>query len=191
MTSILDPLAVNLGDEENPFEDGPGNCPVCGAKGYSCREDAMLGSGGGVTIVRRVRTKDGEETGMHTLKAKTFVNADSTKVVPEGHVDAAYLLGLAGDEISDETATRLGLNHSGENETYSSKWAAMKVADLKDAAEERGIESAGDWKRADYVAAHEAKDAEEATASTDGDQGGTSDQGDAEGTKQAEKPAEA
>lgn len=191
MTSILDPSAINVPDDEDLFGDGPGFCPVCGAKGYSCREDAMLGSGGGVTIVRGVRTDEGEAPTMHKLTAKTYVNKDSTKVVAEGSADAAYLLGLEGDEISDETAKRLGLVN-GDGESYSSAWAGMKVADLKDAAADRGIEISSDWKKADFVAAHEAKDAEEAAAASSA--GGTSDQDEADatdGTKQANGPAEA
>lgn len=46
---------------------------------------------------------------MHKLTERTYVNADSTAVVPEGSPDAAWLLGLEGDEVSDETAERLGL----------------------------------------------------------------------------------
>ena len=87
--------------------EGPGVCPVCGASGFSCRND-VLGSEGGVRIVRLA---DGEQEGsMHTLTERTYVNADSTAVVPEGSAEAAWLLGVEGDEISDETAERLGLN---------------------------------------------------------------------------------
>lgn len=189
MTSILDPTATNLGDEENPFEDGPGYCPTCGAKDFACRQKAMLGSGGGVTIVRRVRTHEGEARPMHTLKAKTWVNRDSTKVAKEGSTEAAFLLGLEGDEISDETAKRLGLVDSDE---AKGKYDGMKVAELEaEIAGRDDVDEPASGKKADLIAALEAADAKGNETSTEG---GTTDQGEGEstdGTKQAEKPAEA
>ena len=175
MTTILDPTAVNLPDDEDRFGDGPGYCPVCGAKGYSCREKAMLGSGGGVTIVRRVRTTEGEAPPMHTLTAKTWVNKDSTKVVPEGSADAAYLLGLAGDEISDETATRLGLG------AYEEAAPSKSVADLKAELDAAGVEYPSKAKKAELEAILEANVGEGA---------GTADE-ETGGVAQAENPAEA
>lgn len=86
--------------------EGAGACPICGAPAFSCRTE-VLGSAGGVTIVRLGPKEEGS---MHTLTERTYVNADSTKVVPEGSTEAAWLLGVEGDEISDETAERLGLN---------------------------------------------------------------------------------
>lgn len=74
----------------------------------------------------------------HTLGTRTYVNADSTKVVDEGSPDAAYLLGNEGDEISDETAARLGLGQ-GESASY----ASMKKAEIVSLADDRGVDSSG------------------------------------------------
>lgn len=46
----------------------------------------------------------------HALTERTYVNADGTKVVPEGSPEAHSLLGLEGDEIDDERAKALGLD---------------------------------------------------------------------------------
>jgi hypothetical protein len=121
----------------------------------------MLGSG--VRIVRLADRK--EEAPMHKLAARTYVNADSTKVVPEGHVDAAYLLGGEGDEVSDETAKRLGLIEApAEGRSYGS----MKVDELKALMVDRGLEIPDGAKKADLVDSLEGADA---TAET----GGTAD----------------
>lgn len=45
----------------------------------------------------------------YTLEARTYVNADRSKVVPEESSHAAFLLGGPGDEIPDEQAKALGL----------------------------------------------------------------------------------
>jgi hypothetical protein len=111
--------------------EAPGVCPVCGAPGFSCRND-VLGSSPGVRIRR---LSDPQEGTMHTLTEKTFVNADSTAVAAEGSVEAAWLLGLEGDEISDETAERLGLTGSKKG-----KKKAKSTAD--ETAEEAEVETA-------------------------------------------------
>jgi hypothetical protein len=134
-----------------------GFCPYCGAKGYSCREDAMLESG-----VRIVRLSDGREP-MYTLKERTHVNADSTKVVPEGSVEAAYFLGNAGDEISEKTAKRLGLL---EEEKPAEGYEAKTVAELSELADAAGLDVGKKPKKADLVAALEAHDRELAAAGT-------------------------
>ena len=102
---------------------------------------------------------------MHTLTDRTYVNADSTKVVAEGSPDAAFLLGNAGDEISDETAKRLGLEVSVPT---APAYAKMKVDELRELASTRGVEVDADAKKADLVAALEADDA---AAPADADQG--------------------
>jgi hypothetical protein len=101
-----------------------GACPVCGSPAFSCRTDALSSEGG----VRIIRLGDQEGT-MHTLTAKTWVNANSTAVVPEGSPEAAWLLGLEGDEISDETAERLGLNAAPKKSKSKSKATADETAD--------------------------------------------------------------
>lgn len=126
---------------------------------------------------------------MHTLKERTYVNRDSTKVVPEGSTDAAYLLGIAGDEISDETAKRLGL---GTAVATSAAYSDMKVPDLRSLALERGLEIEGGVSKAnkpELVDALEESDkvAKEATAETDG----TASEGAPEETAAAGTPAEA
>lgn len=45
----------------------------------------------------------------HTLSERTYINADGSKVVPEGSPEAHSLLGVEGDEITDERAKALGL----------------------------------------------------------------------------------
>lgn len=196
MTSIPNPIADNV--------DEAGECPVCGAAGGSCREAAMLRSGlmeiretstgpkPHPIGIRIVRLDEKRGTPMYKLKAKTFVNRDSTKVVPEGSAEAAFLLGLEGDEISDETAKRLGLvNAAGES--YSSRYAGMTIAAMKAEIEGRDDVDVDQLpakpKHADLVAALEAADAKGNAPA-----GGTADQGEADatdGTKQADGPAEA
>ncbi len=44
------------------------------------------------------------------LTERSYVNADRTKVVSEDSPEAAFLLGLPGDEVPDAEAERLGLN---------------------------------------------------------------------------------
>lgn len=100
---------------------------------------------------------------MHTLTERTYVNRDSTKVVPEGSPQAAFLLGLAGDEISDETAKRLGL---GVTVATAPAYGKMKVAELAELAAERGVEVPADAKKADLVEALEGADATAATGGT-------------------------
>jgi hypothetical protein len=46
---------------------------------------------------------------MATLRERTYVNADRTRIVAEDSPDAAYLLGGEGDEVSDEDAKRYGI----------------------------------------------------------------------------------
>lgn len=46
---------------------------------------------------------------MHTLKERTFANADGTAVAEEGSVEARYFVGNAGDEIPLAEAQKLGL----------------------------------------------------------------------------------
>lgn len=104
---------------------------------------------------------------MHTLTSRTYVNSDSTKVVDEGSPDAAYLLGDAGDEISAETAERLGLNVA---VPQTNDYAAMKVPELKELVANRSIDVPSDAKKADLVDALEGADAtakaEEASSSS-------------------------
>lgn len=115
---------------------------------------------------------------MVTLKARTYVNRDSSKVVPEGSVEAAWLLGNAGDEISEETAARLGLAGSVDE---PAGYDAMKVPELRDLAAERGVDVPKDARKADLVAALEASDRE---------RGGTADQAGAENVAQVESAKE-
>lgn len=123
---------------------------------------------------------------MHTLTERTYVNRDSTKIVKEGSADAAYLLGIAGDEISDETAKRLGL---GTSVPVAADYGKLKVDELKGVLAERGIEVPSDAKKADLVDALEESDrvAKEAETET----GGSADQGAPEETAAASSPAEA
>lgn len=118
----------------------------------------MLRSG-----VKIVRLSDKKEEPMHVLAARTYVNRDSTKVVPEGSPEAAFLLGLAGDEISDETAARLGL---GTSVPTVPAYGSMKVVELREVAAERGVEIASDAKKAEIVEALEGADATAATGGT-------------------------
>jgi len=104
------------------MDDDPSVCPVCGAEGYSC-SPGMLGSEG----VRIVRLADQKERPMYTLTERTYVNSDSTKVVDEGSTEAAWLLGIEGEEISDETAERLGLVGAPEAPKKSKKGATAQV----------------------------------------------------------------
>lgn len=101
----------------------------------------MLGSGG----VRITRLADLKGIPMHKLTERTYVNADSTKVVPEGSSEAALLLGSAGDEISDETAARLGLV------VLPSTYSESTVAELRELAAERGLEIPSKSTKADIV----------------------------------------
>src|SRR4051812_15307521 len=111
--------------------DEEGVCPYCGSKGFRCRDEALSSIEGGVRIFRLPRPGEEREP-MHTLKSETYVNANSTKVVKKGSVESAFLLGLAGDEISDETAERLGLLEADApvDATPSSRYAGMKKAEL-------------------------------------------------------------
>lgn len=106
---------------------------------------------------------------MHRLTERTYVNADSTKVVPEGSVEAAFLLGIAGDEISTETAARLGLTATSSTSTY----ADLTVADLRELAETRGLDVPSKPKKADLIGLLE--DSDQATA--DAGTAGTADAG--------------
>lgn len=45
----------------------------------------------------------------HVLTERTWLNRSRTRVVPAGSPQAAYLLGVAGDEIPEADAKRLGL----------------------------------------------------------------------------------
>ncbi len=132
---------------------------------------------------------------MHKLASETYVNRDSTKVVPKGSVDAAYLLGMADDEISDETAVRLGLV-GGSADDAPAGYAKSTVPQLKALLEERGVDVPKDAKKPDLVAAAEEYDrvAAEDEAAKLASSSGTADQGEAEavdGTKQADSIAEA
>lgn len=69
----------------------------------------------------------------HVLTGRTYVNADRSKVVEEGAVDAAYLLGDKGDEVTDEVASSLGLGGSNSIDD-------MTKAELMEYAEAHGIE---------------------------------------------------
>lgn len=194
-------------------DDEAGRCPVCGAVGFSCREEALgmavgvnrrsegmlrSGSHGGITI--RYRTSEGENP-MHKLTARTYVNADSTKVVPEGHADAAYLLGNEGDEISAETAERLGLVGGTSAEEDAIAYDKLKKAEIVKLAEDRGVDSSGTIAE---IAARLDEDDEKAkaaevgaggaTGSTDvtaapAPAGGTADVGSPEGTAATNAPA--
>lgn len=175
------------------FPDEAGACPVCGAAGYSCRTEALervIESGGGIRITREatreettehagvritrlVRLGEGEERRMYKLGTRTYVNADSTKVVDEGSADAAFLLGNEGDEISAETAERLGLGKS------DVAYASMKKAELVELADRRGVDSSGTI--AEIAERLDAADAEAAS--------GTADQGSPEATSSTESPA--
>lgn len=167
---------ADLTDGLELIPDEGGTCPICGSTGYGC-SPGMLGSGG----VRIVTLAEQKEKPMHTLKARTYVNADSTKVVPEGSTEAAYLLGGEGDEISDETAARLGLTAADSAGGY----ADLKVDDLKVLASEKGVELPAGAKKADIVEALEASDAAAAEAS------GTADVGSPDATADAGAPADA
>ena len=101
---------------------------------------------------------------MFMLTGRTYVNRDSTKVVPEGSVDAAWLLGLAGDEISDETAKRLGLVAAAA--PAATAYADLRVAELRDLAESRGIELDAHARKAEIIEALEGADATAATGGT-------------------------
>lgn len=126
---------------------------------------------------------------MHTLAARTYVNADSTKVVAEGDADAAYLLGNEGDEISDEVATRLGLSSAASVPTEPA-YAKMKVDDLRSLAKERGVDVPSEAKKADLVDALEAADAAKPaeTEATSETEGGTTEGAPADGTAAVPAP---
>lgn len=47
--------------------------------------------------------------GLHTLAERTYLDASRTRALPEGHPDAAFLLGAKGNEIPLEDAVALGL----------------------------------------------------------------------------------
>lgn len=80
---------------------------------------------------------------MYPLAGRTYVNRDSSKVVPEGSADAAFLLGNAGDEISLETATRLGLVGGSADQGDGDPYKGMKKAELVAEAEKRGLDADG------------------------------------------------
>lgn len=128
---------------------------------------------------------------MYELTERTYVNADSTKVVPEGHVDAAFLLGPAGGKISMETAERLGLvGAKADAEAEAPAYAKMKKAEIVALATERGVDSEGTI--ADIAARLEeddakAKEAEVGAGGADGE-GGTADVGSPEGTTSVANP---
>lgn len=186
-------------DEE---DDEAGRCPTCGAAGLSCQPEEMRvalttkprtggvlrsGQHGGITVRYR---REGEEP-MHTLATRTYVNRDSTKVVDEGSPDAAFLLGNEGDEISAETAERLGL--TGAAEAGDDPYKGVLKADLVKMAEERGLDSAGTV--ADLRSRLEEDDekakAAEVGAGGDGSAptGGTADVGAPDATASVDSPA--
>jgi hypothetical protein len=45
----------------------------------------------------------------HVLIGRTYVDADRSAIVSEDSPQAAFLLGVAGDEVDETTASRLGL----------------------------------------------------------------------------------
>jgi hypothetical protein len=76
---------------------------------------------------------------MTVLTERTYVNADGTKVVPGDSPEAHSLLGLEGDEISDERAKALGIKSpkvTAEDET-------PKRPELNARAKELGIPATG------------------------------------------------
>lgn len=105
---------------------------------------------------------------MFRLTERTYVNATSTKVVPEGSTEAAFLLGIEGDEISEETAARLGL---GVDVPSEPAYAMLRVPELRELAASRGIELDSHAVKAEIIEALEGADATAAT-------GGTADVGD-------------
>ena len=46
---------------------------------------------------------------MYTLERRTYLTADGKRAVDEGDPEAATLLGIEGDTLSDEQAKALGL----------------------------------------------------------------------------------
>lgn len=83
----------------------------------------------------------------HVLTARTYINADRSRVVDEGTPDAAYLLGDEGDEVTDEVAASLGLGDD------TGGLDDMKKDELVAYAEEHGIEVDSKAKVADVRAA--------------------------------------
>lgn len=123
---------------------------------------------------------------MYKLEARTYVNNDSTKVVDEGSPDAAFLLGAEGDEISVETAERLGLVSASTSDD-APKYDSMKKAEIVELADQRGVDSSGTI--AQIAERLEEDDAKAKAAEVGaGGAGGTADQGAPEATAATGSP---
>lgn len=61
-----------------------------------------------------IRLEDVNKRG-YVLKSKLWLTADQKSVVPDGHPDAAFLLGTPGKKVDRELAIRVGLIDEDDN----------------------------------------------------------------------------
>jgi hypothetical protein len=110
-----------------------------------------------------------------TISERLWLTADRDRVVADGDPEAAFLLVVAGGELDRSEAERLGLvsaEPAADDEAAGEAGGgldAMKVADLRQLADELGVDHAG-LKKAELVAALEAA-TKAASSDDDGDAG--------------------
>lgn len=80
----------------------------------------------------------------HKAGRRLYLNGDRSKVVPEDHPDAHYLLAAEGDEVSDEDAARYGLTKAEQKAEHKAEDKAMHTPDQDKAEGEPSSEQHGD-----------------------------------------------
>lgn len=73
---------------------------------------------------------------MHKLKARTYSNADRTKVVPEASIESAWFIGGEGAEIEESLAKQLGLLDTKKEPKPETKNASAELEDKAAPADE-------------------------------------------------------
>jgi hypothetical protein len=110
-----------------------------------------------------------------TVSQRLWLTADRDRVVADGDPEAAFLLVVAGGELDRSEAEWLGLvsaEPAADDEAGGEAGGgldAMKVADLRQLADELGVDHAG-LKKAELVEALEAA-TKAASSDDDGDAG--------------------
>lgn len=85
-------------------------CRLCAVDplGAYAHEEEPYGHGQGLSIAKE-REQMPED---YELTERLYTDAEKTRIVPENHPDASYLLGVPGDRIPHDEAVRLGLRKS-------------------------------------------------------------------------------
>jgi hypothetical protein len=96
-----------------------------------------------------------------------YLNEAKDKVVEEGDPEARFVLGGPGSTIEEDEVKRLGLTqakHGGEAPQEEEDLSSHTVAELKEIAEEKGVDLAGARLKDEIVAAIESGGGEEEEA---------------------------